>query len=74
MFGDDLPSEFALVADVYRRMGRLEHATVACTEGLDVEDVPPAIEALLRHQMVLIQQGDLSSHSLAELRSAARLG
>ena len=39
----------------------------ACSEGLDVEDAPPAIEHLLRRQIVLIEQRDTSCHSMSEL-------
>lgn len=68
LFCDDMASEFALVTDVYRRLGEFEHATVACAEGLDLEDLPPAIEAILRRQSVLIQQRDRNAHSMRELR------
>lgn len=67
-FADDMASEFALVTDLYRRMGEFEQATVACGEGLDIEDVPPAIEQMLRRQIVLIQQRDTACHSMAELQ------
>lgn len=66
-FSDDLVSEFALVTDVYRRTGQFEHAIVACSEGLDIEDVPPAVETMLRRQTVLIQNRDLAAHSMSEL-------
>lgn len=69
-FSDDLVSEFALVTDVYRRTAQFEHATVACAEGLDIEDVPPAVEAMLRRQTVLIQNRDLAAHSMSELLPA----
>ena len=68
-FSADLASEFALVTDLYRRIGEFEEAAVACAEGLDLEDVPPAIEAMLRRQRVLIQQRDAAPHSMAELQS-----
>jgi hypothetical protein len=71
LFCDDMASEFALATDVLRRMGEFEAATVTCAEGLDLEDLPPAVEAMLRRQMVLIQSRDISAHSMAELRSAA---
>lgn len=66
-FADDMASEFALVTDIYRRMGEFEQATVACAEGLDFEDIPPALDAVLRRQSVLISQRDASRHSIAEL-------
>lgn len=66
-FGDDLATEFALVTDVYRRLGAFEDAVVACSEGLDMEDIPPVLEQLLRRQMVLIQKRDSSAHSMSEL-------
>lgn len=68
-FAPDLASEFAIVVDVYRRTGQFEHATVACSEGLELEDVPPLLEQLFRRQMVLIQRRDTSAHTLAELTS-----
>jgi hypothetical protein len=71
IFGDDLASEFALVTDLYRRMGQFEHASVACSEALDLADLPPAVEAMLRRQKVLIQARDTAAHSMSELRSAA---
>jgi hypothetical protein len=66
-FSDDLASEFALVTDLYRRLGEFEHATVACAEGLDMEDVAPLLQQLFRRQKVLIEQRDMSCHSLREL-------
>lgn len=70
LFCDDMASEFALVTDLYRRMGEFEHATVTCAEGLDLEDLPPAVEAMFRRQMVLIQARDTAAHSMNELRGA----
>lgn len=67
-FAGDLASEFALVTDLYRRIGEFEEAAVSCGEGLDLEDVTPAIEAMLRRQAVLIQQRDTAAHSMAELQ------
>ena len=66
-FGDDLVSEFALVTDVYRRMGQFENAIVTCAEALDIEDLLPVMEHLLRKQMTLIQAHDTSAHNLSEL-------
>jgi hypothetical protein len=60
-FADDLASEFALVTDVYRRMGEFGHAIVACSEGLDLEDVQPMLE-----------RRDSSAHSIAELTVSGR--
>ena len=67
LFCDDMASEFALVTDLYRRTSEWEHARVACAEGLDLEDLPPPVEAMLRRQLVLIQQRDASAHSMREL-------
>jgi hypothetical protein len=67
LFADDMATEFALITDLYRRMGEFEHATVGCSEGLDLDDVPPAVEAMLRRQLVLIQNRDTSCHSMKEL-------
>jgi hypothetical protein len=66
-FADDLATEFAIATDLYRRMGEFEHATVACTEGLDVEDIPATIEHMLRRQITLIQRRDTGRHSMTEL-------
>ena len=68
-FADSLASEFALATDLYRRTRNFDLAIVSCTEGLDLEDVPPTLERLLRRQMVLIQKRDASRHSLSELTS-----
>ncbi len=68
-FGDDLASEFALVTDVYRRMGEFENATVTCAEALDIEDLVPILERLLRRQMTLITARDTSAHNMKELLS-----
>ncbi|MDZ4797190.1 MAG: hypothetical protein SGI92_03430 [Bryobacteraceae bacterium] len=65
-FSDDLSSEFALVTDVCRRAAQFEHATVACSEGLEVEDIPFVIEKILRRQMVLIQSRDTTAHNIRE--------
>jgi hypothetical protein len=69
VFCDDLPSEFALITDIYRRIGEFEHATVTASEGLDLDDLPPALEAVLRRQLVLTQQRDTNIHSMRELVS-----
>jgi hypothetical protein len=70
-FADDLASEYALVADVHRRMGQFELANVTCSEALDMEDVPPVIDHILRRQKTLIEQKDTASHSLRELLTPA---
>jgi hypothetical protein len=67
-FADDLVTEFALATDLYRRIGAFEDAIVACTEGLDIEDIPPAIEEMLRRQMTLIHSRDTGCHSMSELQ------
>lgn len=66
-FGDDLASEFALAADVYRRAGDFEMAVVTCSEALDMEDLPSGMELLLRRQKSFIERRDSGRHSLAEL-------
>lgn len=66
-FADDLGSEFALAADLYRRSGDFTDALVTCAEGLDVEDLSELLERLLRRQYVLIQQHDTEPHSMSEL-------
>ena len=67
LFSDDMATEFALVTDVYRRLGEFENATVACAEGLDLEDIPPSVETMLRRQLTLIQARDRAAHSMREL-------
>jgi len=66
-FGDDLASEFALITDLHRRIGEFEHATVACADALDIEDIQPVLEVILRRQMTLIQSRDMAAHNLREL-------
>ena len=70
-FSDDFASEYALVADLHRRMAQFELALVTCSEALDMEDVPPVIEHVLRRQKALIERKDTSAHSLRELVPAA---
>jgi hypothetical protein len=72
-FGDDLASEYALVADLYRRMGQFELATVTCSEALDMDDVPPVVEHILRRQKTLIEQRETGAHSIRELLMSAPL-
>lgn len=72
-FSDDLASEYALVADLHRRMGEFELALVTCSEALDFEDLPPLIEHVLRRQKSLIEQRDTNAHSLRELLSSSPL-
>ena len=71
-FSDDLASEYALVADLHRRMGQFEVANVTCSEALDMEDVPPVIEHILRRQKTLIEQKDITAHSLKELLTSTQ--
>jgi uncharacterized protein (DUF2225 family) len=66
-YSDETYTEFALVTDVLRRIGDFDHAVEACREGLDEKDIPPAVEAMLRRQLVLIQQKDTACHSMSEL-------
>lgn len=66
-FAEDLATEFALVTDLYRRIGDFENATVTCAEALDVEDIPLPIEHMLRRQITLIQRRDTARHSMMEL-------
>lgn len=72
-FSDDLASEYALVADVHRRMAQFELALVTCSEALDMEDLPPVIEHVLRRQKSLVEQKDTSAHSLRELHAMSGL-
>jgi hypothetical protein len=77
-FSDDHASEYALVADLHRRMSQFELAMVTCSEALDMDDVPPVIENILRRQKTLVEQHDTDAHSIRELfvptnRSATEL-
>jgi hypothetical protein len=71
-FSDDLASEYALVADVQRRVGDFELAMVTCSEALDLEDLPPVIEHVLRRQKTLIERKDTDGHSIRELLATTR--
>jgi hypothetical protein len=66
-FSEDLASEYALVADLHRRMAQFELALVTCSEALDMDDLPPVIEHVLRRQKTLVEQKDTAAHSLREL-------
>lgn len=73
-FSENLWGEFAIITDVYRRTGAFEEARTACEEGLDEIDIPQPVEAMLRRQLVLIQQRDDTRHSMKELPSAPEGG
>lgn len=66
-FMDSHEEEFAVVADVYRRLGQFEEARMACNAALDGTPLPAGIDAMLRRQLVLIASGDRSAHSMEEL-------
>lgn len=66
-FSENPWGEFAIITDVYRRTGQFEEARTACEEGLSEADIPEPVEAMLRRQMVLIQQNDAARHSMKEL-------
>jgi hypothetical protein len=72
-FSEDFASEYALVADVHRRLAQFELALVTCSEALDIEDLPPVLEHVLRRQKALAEQKDTSAHSLRELVAASSL-
>jgi hypothetical protein len=65
-FGE-LPEEFALVTDVLRRAGRFEEALVACTGGIDLENLDPVIEHVLLFEKTLIQRRDPNRFGLASV-------
>ena len=67
-FGDDVASEFALAADVYRRAGEFENAVLTVSAGLDMEELDPAMSLMLRRQKALIEARDRGAHKLSELR------
>jgi hypothetical protein len=66
-FMDSQAEEFAVVADVYRRIGQFEEARNACNAALDGPELPAGIDAMLRRQLVLIARGDRSAHSVEEI-------
>jgi hypothetical protein len=66
-FGDDLAMEYSLVTDLYRRCHLFEAAVVTCSEALDMEDLPPMLEQLLRREKALIDRKDEGRHSIREL-------
>jgi hypothetical protein len=66
-FSDDLATEYSLVTDLYRRSCLFEAAVVTCSEALDMEDLPPMLEQLLRREKSLIDRKDPSRHSVREL-------
>lgn len=66
-FMDSQAEEFAVVADVYRRIGHFEQARNACNVALDGAQLPAGINAMLRRQLVLIARADKSAHSVEEI-------
>lgn len=66
-FGDSMPEEFALAADLCRRAGLFDEAKETCLAGLELEGLPPVVEDILRFQLALIQRKDTAAHSVAEL-------
>lgn len=66
-FIDSHAEEFAVAADVLRRMGEFDQARLACNAALDGPELPAAIEALLRFQVVLIARKDDSAHTLQQV-------
>jgi hypothetical protein len=68
-FGDDLPHEYAIVTDIYRRCGEFEKAIATCSEALDMEDLSPIMDSMLRRQKTYIERKDTGRHSLAEILS-----
>lgn len=66
-FGEEYAQEFALVVDVQRRAGDFDAAREACLEALQIDDLDPVIEDMLRLQLTLIQRRDTSCHSLREV-------
>ena len=70
-FMDSHAEEFAVAADLLRRIGEFEHARLACNAALDGKEDGPAlpadIEALLRFQLVLIASADVGAHTLQQV-------
>ncbi len=65
-FSEDLASEYALAADVYRRAGQFEHAVIAVSEGLDLDDLDPTMEVMLRKQKSFVEARDANRHFLED--------
>ena len=59
--------EYSLVTDLYRRTCLFEAAVVTCSEALDMEDLPPMLDQLLRREKALIDRKDHGRHSVREL-------
>lgn len=66
-FSDSLAMEFAIAADVYRRAGEFATAVMTCSEALDIEELTPLMNAILRREKSLAEQKDNAAHSLKEL-------
>lgn len=64
-----LPEEFAIVADVYRRMGDFEASRETCLEALMLNGLPSTVEDILRAQMTLNQQKDARRHGVDRLNA-----
>lgn len=73
-FVGDHAQEFALATDVLRRAGEFDEAKEACLEALQMEDLNPLIEDVLRMQLTLIQQRDTRCHSVREVLDRGRGG
>lgn len=74
--GEDFASpgeDFALIADVLRRAGRLEEALRTVNEGLACEELPGAVEQILRFEKTLIQGRETGRRALSDLPSFHRL-
>lgn len=66
-FAETTAEEFALVTDILRQCGLFEEALGTCLDALEGEELPPAIEDMLRMQKMLIEKKDYTRHSMSEL-------
>lgn len=66
-FLDDLAHEFAVAADLLRRLSLFEDARATCLAGLQEDPLPPILEDILRLQLALVQRRDTAVHNLSEL-------
>ncbi len=73
-FCDSMGEEFALVTDVCRRAGLFDEAKETCLAGMELDDLPPIVEDILRFELILIQRKDTGAHSVADLPSAPEGG
>jgi hypothetical protein len=68
-FGESLADEFLLVSDVCRRAQAFDEARHACVLGLDLDNLSPLHNHLLRFEKTLIQRQDAGRYRLDQVPS-----